>query len=390
MRHGRWWGLASAMLMALGLSGCTGFVARQIEKPGRSDQKQMAPFRQMLEQAGLHYDTMRTAQGVRIAYWHGLPRDYGATQVASEQRRAGHVSFHVDFHFRALKKAAPLPVRGSIVLLHPWGTEGSAMAGWGLAFASAGYVVVMPDLRSQGRSDDAPVGYGPREAGDMVSLVHALEATHRLPGPLYLLGASYGATVALFTAPRLPEVHGVIALEPYADAVNVIHRAPASGLFGYRWLVRWISSHEMDEAIARADRVLGIDLYRIDPGEALARTKVCTLILGGNHDELIPPSALRALARRSPKARYVEIAGEGHLTLPLRTDRLFPPMLKWIDGLPAGPDGDCPGYMPLPPTAVPVPHVRSKIAGDRGAARALSLQSPSPLGRGEGPWMALL
>ncbi|MDO1529099.1 alpha/beta hydrolase [Fulvimonas sp. R45] len=343
MHQGRWWSVPCAAAAMLALSGCVGFVARQIEHPGRSSQKSLAPFRQMLEEAGFRYDAMRTRQGVRIAYWYGQPRDYGVTQVASERREGGHVAFHVTFHFKAQAAAAPLPARGSIVLLHPWGAEGSAMAGWGLAFAGAGYVVAMPDLRSQGRSDDAPVGYGPREAGDIVDLVHHLEAAHRLPRPWYLLGASYGATVALFAAPQL-QVRGVIALEPYADAVDAIHRAPASGLFGHRWLARWISRRELDKAVARAGRALGVDLARIDPGAALADASACTLVLGGGHDTLIPPAALRDLARRSPRARFVEVPGEGHLTLPMRTDRLFTPLLAWMDALPADPGGDCPAF----------------------------------------------
>ena len=348
MRRGRGWGVAWVAMAVLGMSGCTRFLARQIESPGRSGQKQLAPFRQMLDRAGFRYDAMRTPQGVRIAYWYGAPRDYGVRIRVEEHRDRRHVAFQAAFHFRAGQDRAPLlPARGSVVLLHPWGMEGSAMTTWGLLFASAGYVVVMPDLRSQGRSDDAPVGYGPREAEDIADLAHGLEAAHDLPGPLYLLGASYGATVALFAAAEMPEVRGVVALEPYADAVDVIHRAPASGLFGHRWLAHWITSSEMDRAIARADRVLGIDLARIDPGKALAATKVCSLILGGSDDVLIPPAALRALARRSPKANYVEVAGEGHLTLPLRTDRLFPPMLKWMDALPVVPGDACPGFAPL-------------------------------------------
>lgn len=334
MRQGWWWKPTCMALALLGLPGCVGFVARQIEHPGRYNQKTLAPFRQVLEQAGFRYDAMQTVQGTRIAYWYGLPHDYGVKQQISEQRAGGHLAFHVDFHFKALSHAAGLSPRGSIVLLHPWGTEGSAMTGWGLAFAGAGYVVVMPDLRSQGRSSDVPVGYGPREAADIVDLVHQLETAHRLPGPLYLLGVSYGATVALFAAPQLP-VHGVIALEPYADAVDVIHRAPASGLFGHRWLARWISPHEMDEAIARADHALDVDLSRIDPGAALARTQVCTLILGGEDDTLIPPATLRDQALRSYRACFVEVAAEGHLTMPMRTDRLLRSLQEWMDALPA-------------------------------------------------------
>lgn len=350
MRRERCGKLLAVAALAMALNACTAFLARQIERPGRVSAKQSMPLRQMLEYAGMRYEAMRTGQGVRIAYWYGRPRAYAFKATLREERHGRHLAFSFRYHFKSPKQAAPLPARGSVVLLHPWGTEGSAMAGWGLAFAGAGYIVVMPDLRSQGSSGDAPVGYGPREAGDIVALVHDLEASGRLPAPVYLLGASYGATVALFAAPRLPEVRGVVALEPYADAVDVIHRAPSSGLFGYRWLARWITPHELDAAIARADRKLGIDLAAIDPGAALAQAKACTLILGGSRDVLIPPASLQRLAQRSPEARYVEVAGEGHLTLPLRTDRLFPPIRTWIDALPAAPGNGCPGFTPLPAT----------------------------------------
>ena len=152
--------------------------------------------------------------------------------------------------------------------------------------------------------------------------------------------------MALFAAPHLPEVKGVIALEPYTNAAKVIHRAPASGLFGHRWLARWISSGEIDKAILRADQRLGVDLTHIDTGTAVAKARACTLILGGSKDVLIPSAAMHDLAGLSPRARFVRVDGEGHMTLPLRTDRLFRPMLAWIDALPVGHHGACPDYVP--------------------------------------------
>ena len=217
----------------------------------------------------------------------------------------------------------------------------------------------MPDLRSQGGSSDAPVGYGPREASDIVELVHDLQAQHRLPGPLYLLGASYGATVALFAAPQLPGLRGVIALEPCANAVAVIRRAPDSGLFGYKWWARWITPKDVDTAIARASRKLDVDLEHVDPGDVLARTANCTLIVRGSHDVLISGKALAVLSRRSSRSSYVEVPGEGHLTLPARTAWLVPPLLVWMQSLPdAG--GKCAVFaLPPQPSAVRKPSARA-------------------------------
>ncbi|WP_139350557.1 alpha/beta fold hydrolase [Rhodanobacter sp. B04] len=297
---------------------------------------------------------MSTQQGVRMANWYGQPRAYDFRANVREQRKDHHYSLNFDYKFGVeLGNAPALPARGSVILLHPWGMEGSALTTWALLFASAGYTVVMPDLRSHGESADAPVGYGPREADDIVDLVRDLRAAKRLPGPLYLFGVSYGGTVALFAAPKLAEVHGVIAIEPYASAATVIRRAPAGDLFGHRWLASWIRPREVDQAIQRASRQLGVDLAQPDPGDALAHTPSCALILRGAEDNLIAGDGLSELARRSPRASYVEVSQEGHLILPMRTDRLLPPLLDWMQGVPVDASGSCPGFMPLPFVTTP-------------------------------------
>jgi pimeloyl-ACP methyl ester carboxylesterase len=341
-------------LMVVVLCGCTGFVTRQIERPGHDNRAQLAWFRQLLNQAGFRFDAMQTRQDVRMAYWYGEPRAYGFTARVSEQRKDHRFSLDLGFKFAVEPaKAVALPARGSVILLHPWGTEGSALANWALSFTSAGYVVVAPDLRSHGESSAAPVGYGPREADDIAELVRGLRVAGRLPGPLFLFGVSYGGTVALFTASKLTGVGSVVAMEPYANAAAVIRRAPVSGLFGYKWLASWLSPQRMDKAIARASRQLGVDLFHLDPGDALTRTATCTLILRGADDALVSDAALRALVRRSVRASYVEIPHEGHRSLPLRTDRLFPPLLEWIAALPSDHESDCPDFTPLPFVTTP-------------------------------------
>lgn len=353
MRHGRWL-LLSALLW---LAGCTTFVARQIERPGHANSRSVDAY---LAHAGFQRDAMHTRNGVRIDYWIGSPRMYHVKDEYLTQHNGKRSSFSFNFGFEGDPAKAPLlSPKGSVVLLHPWSMSGAAMFMWGIHFASAGYEVVMPDLRSQGDSSDAPVGYGPREAGDIVALVHDLQAKHRLPGPLYLLGASYGATVALFAAPQLPNLRGVIALEPYGNAAAVIRRAPASDLFGYRWLARWITPKEVNAAIARASRNLDVDLEHTSPGDALTQTRACTLILRGSHDVLISGNALAALSRRSSRASYVEVPGEGHISLPVRTAWLVPPLLTWMQSLP-GTSPACPVFsLPPKPAAARKPSARA-------------------------------
>lgn len=335
MRQGRW----LLVLGAMWLGGCSTFVAHEIGHPGHAD-RSFQSVDEMLASLGFTRHRFRTSEGAVIAYTTASPRAYAFTdqvKLRFSQRRVTGFDSEVRFAGDPTK-ARPLAPKSSVLLLHPWGGAGSMMMAWALHFSSAGYVVVAPDLRSQGGSSDAPVGYGPREAGDMQQLVAALRAEGHLPDPLFVLGASYGGTVALFAAPEIPGVRGVVALEPYANAGAVIRRAPKSGLFGYRWLARWITPETVNRAIGKADRRLGLDLDAIQPDRALASTHSCTVVVRGAHDQLMRADDLRRLSDLSPRAAYVEVPGENHMTLPVRTDRLFDPILQWMQSLPAAPD----------------------------------------------------
>jgi len=368
------------LLPVLLLGGCTGFVARQITHPGH--QTIGRQFEEVLTSQGLRREALATAEGVRIAYWVVPPRAY---QVSEQVKRTEHdgrlTAFAIHFKFGADDPARLplLPAKGSVLLLHPWGVGGTAMLPWALKYAEAGYVVVVPDLRSQGGSGDAPVGYGPREAADVVDLAGQLRDAGRLPGPLFVMGASYGATVALFAASGLPQLRGVLALEPYANAADTIRRAPASGLFGHRRLARWISPREVDAAIERASDQLGVDLATVDAGEALAASPVCTLVVRGANDRLMPAAALRALSARSPRARYVEVPGENHLSLPISVDRLLAPSIAWMQSVPADAGQACPELAPLPRGAVN-PATASPVAHSSASAPAPTA-APAPAAR---------
>jgi hypothetical protein len=332
------------LVASLGLNGCAGIAAHYIETPGHHGPQ--PSFRNWIAaNTGYTPHAFTTADGLRIAYWYSPPVRLDITPDIREQRGAHHysLSFNLDVR-KHPDDNRPLPLRGSVVLLHPWGQNALQMAFWGVYFSNAGYVTVLPALRSQGGSGDAPVGYGPREASDIVQLIHDLQRRDELPPPLYLFGVSYGATVALFTAPQLPEVRGVLALEPYVHPVDVIERARATGWFAPKWWSHFFPPRTMRKAIARADSHLGTDLAGIDPGDAVAASTACTLLVRGSDDILISGKAVRDLAARSPRARYVEIQDEGHVSLFFRSDRLFLPILGWMQRMPGAANAACPEW----------------------------------------------
>ncbi|WP_019466268.1 alpha/beta hydrolase family protein [Dyella japonica] len=342
MRKGR--ALLAALLPLF--AGCASYVTHKIEHPAISHGRLPDYFHENLAAQGFGKSSMRTTDGVRMAYWLGPPHVYDITETFT--LLGDGPSYH--WNMRLPEKpfdGSRLRARGSIVLLHPWEGEGAMLAGWAYHLASAGYVTVLPDLRSQGESDKAPVGYGPREGRDIAELVRDLRAKQQLPEPGFLMGVSYGATAAVFAASELGDVRGVITLEPYGNAADVIRRAPSTNLFGPRWLGSVIGASNMDAAIKRASTDLGVDLAHIDTAGALAHAP-CTLILRGGNDPLVSAQTLKALTDASARVRYIELSGENHITLPLRTDRLLQPMLDWMQALAASPDTACPAFVPLP------------------------------------------
>lgn len=332
-----------------GLGGCVSLAAHYIEQPGHD--RPSARFVKILEDTPPNYQMrdFHTADGLRISYWYGKPQALDITDKITVRR--GRVA--TNFSWEPPQDQRPPPARGSVVLLHSWGLNATQMVYWGLHFTNAGYVVVMPDLRSQGNSGDAPIGYGPREADDIEQLVHALQDRHALPAPLYLFGYSYGATVALFMAPGLPEVRGVVAMAPYVHPVDVIERAPRTTLFTPHWwpgflpstaLQKAFSPHVMHEAITRADHKLGIDLAKIDPSAALTQSHACTLLVRGDDDSLTSRGAGLALAAMSPRAQFMPVPHANHVTLFLRTDLLFQPIARWMQAISAGQATPCPAF----------------------------------------------
>lgn len=81
-------------------------------------------------------------------------------------------------------------------------------------YAEAGVATLMYDLRGHGKTDKPAAGYAMTDyAADLVALLDALGITR----PVFLLGNSFGGSVALYVAARYPHrVAGVIMIDAEA------------------------------------------------------------------------------------------------------------------------------------------------------------------------------
>ncbi|WP_045767001.1 alpha/beta hydrolase family protein [Xanthomonas albilineans] len=295
-------------------------------------------------------------------FWRAIdPGDYRMRYRYEHASRNANGHEHADF---AMDVATPVPgthlaPRGTVVLLHGWMMDGDSLLPWSLDLAQAGYRSISIDLRNHGRSGGGPAGYGTRESDDVVAVIHALRARGEVQGPVYLFGVSYGAATALFAAQKLGNaVEGVVALESFANAGrgirDMIPHMLASHPRGWMAsaamdLARWrYGDQNLDAVIASANQRLALNLDQVDVTAAARIATACVLLLHGSADQHIPVAHGRLLALDAPRAHYLEMPGENHLSLPMRLDLLAPTIEDWFAELPAPRhDGDCP--QPLPP-----------------------------------------
>lgn len=304
--------------------------------------------------------TVTTPEGVRV-FWRAF--DPGAYRM-DYAYRAGtdgrpRMDFSLDAHAPSRFQAPP---RGTVVLLHGWMMDGGSLLPWSLQLAQAGYRTIALDLRNHGRSGAAPSGYGLREARDVAAAVAALRARGEIVGPLHLMGVSYGAATAIFSARALGDgIDGVVAIESFANAGDAIrdmvphmlHKPPETlaQQFTHRWL-RWrMDDTALEHAIARAGDALALRLDAVDVGAALAQVPACVLLVHGREDRHVPVAHGRALAAAAPRAHYIEVPGEDHITLPMRLDLLAPTVIDWLDNA-AARNPSTPAFC-APPLALP-------------------------------------
>jgi pimeloyl-ACP methyl ester carboxylesterase len=331
--------MSMRFLVVLGvctLLGCTP-LHKRIAEPEPLQGSFLRMERMLVDKIGIR-SVRFDAPGQRQLHYLSLePGDYGF------EPRYQDLGNGFSFGFETGEARPAGSPTATVILLHGWSMGAISMFPWLLGLAEHSLRTVALDLRGHGRSDRAPVGYGPREAEDVLALVEYLEATGQLQEPIYLLGVSYGAATAAFASERLQgRVAGTILIAPYSNAAEGIASGVAGLLalqpqgLGQRALrntqrARYDTSR-IEEAIDRASNELGLDLRTVNVGDALEGTESCVLLLHGALDRLIPLEAARELARRGQRVQLVEFPDDGHFSLPFRVDWLTGPLAEWMAG----------------------------------------------------------
>lgn len=233
------------------------------------------------------------------------------------------------FDFRA---AVPGPTnaftaapRGTLFLLHGYGVSGTTLLQWALTLAEDGWRCVLVDLRGHGESTGKKVYFGARESRDLAQLADGLERAGRLRPPYAVLGASYGAALALKWAGEYPRIGPVVALTPYAE----LQPAVLAIRDGY---ARWIPRGWVRAAAARLPQVVGVEAAGLDPLHWLGERPVRALFVATDHDPIAPPDAVKRLhAIALPGSAYEHLATGIHETAPFQFGDLLPTVRAWLN-----------------------------------------------------------
>lgn len=266
-----------------------------------------------------------------------------------------------------------------VLALHGFNDYGNAFAGVGAHLAGQGILTVAVDQRGFGAAPDHGrwAGSG-RLVADAAGLVRLLRA--RYPGiPLYLLGESMGAAVALelLGGPEPPPVAGAILVAPAVwgrgAATPLLRLAlelsaricPGCTATGEGLDIRASDNLEMLRALGRDPLV--VKATRLDTLRGLVglmdgalgaagRVRAPLLVQYGAHDQVIPrPALCRLLARLPAQSRRVAFYTRGYhmLTRDLEGDRVRRDLAAWIrDGdapLPSGEERPPAIWCPAPP-----------------------------------------
>lgn len=189
--------------------------------------------------------------------------------------------------------------RGLVVLLHGKDINRQHYLAQALRLRALGFVVVAYDQRAHGQSEGTSITYGVHEVGDLQRVLDAVPV-----GPVYVVGESLGAAVALQAAAVEPRIRGVVAAASFADLRTLLQEKTPF----------FFDTKTREDTLASAEATAGFDLDAVSPEKAAARITAPVMLVHGIDDTFIPMRhSLRIYdALRAPK-ELVRLEGVSHM-----------------------------------------------------------------------------
>jgi pimeloyl-ACP methyl ester carboxylesterase len=227
-----------------------------------------------------------------------------------------------------------------VVALHSSGLSSRQWRRLGSALVEQGFRAVVPDLAGHGRSPEWPE---PKPFSFDVDVEQVVALLETLPGPVHLVGHSYGAFVGLLAARQAPSrIRSLALYEPVSfgllDPVEDADAGRELASVGATWdgsvegRERWLRSFveywsgpgawDALREDARAEfRRVGWVMHRAvvslvkdrTPASAYEVVKAPLLLMTGEHSTLAAHAVIRRLSQALPGARVYTVPGAGHM-----------------------------------------------------------------------------
>ena len=261
------------------------------------------------------------------------------------------------------------PVKAIIVALHGFNDYSLFFSAPGLYLSGQGFACYAYDQRGFGNAPGWGLWAGAEAyADDLTAFTAQLRLRH--PGvPLYVLGESMGGAVAIvaMTSPHPPDADGLIlsspavwgrATMPWYQRVlldTVAHTAPWLRLTGEGLkimasdnikMLRQLGRDPLVIKATRVDAMYGLTDLMGAALENAGQLKTPTLVLYGEHDQIVPREPVMQMLKRMPGPPQTQVAfyknGYHMLLRDLQAEKPWSDIAAWIENrlapLPSGAD----------------------------------------------------
>jgi pimeloyl-ACP methyl ester carboxylesterase len=212
------------------------------------------------------------------------PEDVGLTAEDVWLTSTGGTALHGWF------APPPSPRAPGVVVLHGWGANGSLMLPIAALLQRAGLAVTVADVRGHGHSEPVAHVSQPRFADDLETFLDFTAAQPEVDD-VAVLGHSVGAAAALLVASRRPDVAATIAVGSYADARELMARAPG---------MQRLPAGLVAAVFRRMELSMDCRFDDIAPVRTVREVQSPVMVVHGSEDDIIPMDDFRRLGEACP------------------------------------------------------------------------------------------
>ena len=197
------------------------------------------------------------------------------------------------------------------IVLHGLADNRLGMAGYAELLLAHGYTVLLPDARAHGDSGGELTTYGLLEREDIHGWVDFLWSATQ-PRCIYGMGESMGAAELLQSLQVETRFCAVVAESPFSTFSEIAYDRMGQPFHMGPWVGRVLLRPMVEIAFLRVRWKYGLDLQRVSPEDAVARSHIPVLLIHGQVDGNIPVRHSRSIHAVAPQSVLWEVPDADH------------------------------------------------------------------------------